>query len=292
MMLSLAELSTMTFMSMLLMIFLGFFIGIITSISGIGGGAIIMPFLLLILNMDHNYAKGTSLFLILLSSGIATLYNIKQKKISISIILFTSFFGILGSISCFIFQKYLIIEERIFFILFGLFEVIMAFRMIFKAKLELKNISKSSITLDPSIDKSISPSNSILKIEHNSFWTNKKVFRASPFFFITGFLTTFFGIGGGPITTPVFHEILHIPITSATASSSAMIFVNSIINVIYYGIQGEIQWVFGVIIGIGMMVGSYTGVFLSNHISKSMVYFLIGILLGILGTVMIIGFFV
>lgn len=287
----LEEFSTMTFWNMILMIILGIFIGIITSISGIGGGAIIMPFLLLILKLDQNYAKGTSIFLILLSSGVATIYNIKNKKLSILTILYTTSFGILGSISCFFFQKFLVIEEQVFYILFGLFEVIMAFRMIFKAKIEVKKVPGEDKQLEINGDIPIIPTSSKSRRESTPFWTKDKALRAFPFLFLTGFLTTFFGIGGGPINTPVFHEILHFPILSATAASSAMIFFNSIINVIYYGIQGEIQWIIGIIIGIGMMMGSYMGVLLSNHISKSTAYFIIGILLGILGTVMIIGFF-
>ncbi len=279
----------LTFVNILLMISFGILVGIVTSIGGIGGGSIIMPILLIIFNMEYSVAKGTSIFLILVSSGIATIYNIRKNKIHLPSILFMSLIGMGGSLVCFLLQRFLTIEENLFFFLFGVYELIIAIHMLNKAKSEIKNppLPGQSRNEETAAQKKSSLFDNKWRI--SVLHKKEDVIKAIPFFFLAGFLTTFFGIGGGPITTPVFHEILHLPIYNATAASSALFFFTSLVNCLYYGIRGEIEWIVGIIIGLGMMIGSYGGAMISNRLTKSSFYLIIGSLFGILGTIMILG---
>ncbi len=115
------------------------------------------------------------------------------------------------------------------------------------------------------------------------------VLKALPLFFLAGFLATFFGIGGGPINTPVLYEIVNLPIYNATAGSTTIIFFNSIVNLIMYGIRGQIDWVVGAIMGVGMMIGSFIGAKASSKVPRWATLVLLAVLLVIAGVKMITG---
>ena len=53
-----------------LILLIGFAVGIVSGIIGIGGGVLIVPLLIALLGMDQHKAQGTSLAALLLPSGI------------------------------------------------------------------------------------------------------------------------------------------------------------------------------------------------------------------------------
>ena len=76
-------------------VFIGFFVGILASIMGIGGGFIIVPAMIYILGMTTKVVGGTSLFQILYVTGVTT-YLHAVKNFSVDIIL--SFLLLVGGV--------------------------------------------------------------------------------------------------------------------------------------------------------------------------------------------------
>ena len=68
-------------------VFIGFFVGILASIMGIGGGFIIVPAMIYILGMPTKVVVGTSLFQIIFVTGVTT-YLHAVKNFSVDIILY------------------------------------------------------------------------------------------------------------------------------------------------------------------------------------------------------------
>ena len=84
----------------LFLIVLGFLVGAISSIAGIGGGVFFVPIMVLIFLMPINIAIDTSTFIILISSGAAFFTYLKDKRIAIKPTLIFTAFSFLGSITC------------------------------------------------------------------------------------------------------------------------------------------------------------------------------------------------
>jgi uncharacterized protein len=63
-----------------LIILLGFAVGVLVGIMGIGGGIIIVPALVHLFGMDQHLAQGTSLFIILPPLGIGALSVYWKKR--------------------------------------------------------------------------------------------------------------------------------------------------------------------------------------------------------------------
>ena len=76
-------------------VFIGFFVGILASIMGIGGGFIIVPAMIYILGMPTKVVVGTSLFQIIFVTGFTT-YLHAVKNFSVDIIL--SFLLLVGGV--------------------------------------------------------------------------------------------------------------------------------------------------------------------------------------------------
>jgi len=67
-------------MHWLLIVVLGFAVGILVGIMGIGGGIIVVPALVHLFGMDQHLAQGTSLFIILFPLGLGALWVYWKKR--------------------------------------------------------------------------------------------------------------------------------------------------------------------------------------------------------------------
>ncbi len=287
---------------------LGVLIGIIATIAGIGGGMINMPLFLLVLHFDPMLAKGTSLFTIFLSSGIALYVHIKNRKIHLLSSFIMSIFAILGSITCIFVQLVVTVDDLVFYIIFGIFEISMGLRLGRKGVKIYPNGSrkKKENEIDPKREIEEGNNKAIEEVNTKEFKEDngpistqntsinliqnpKLLIKAIPLFFLAGFVATFFGIGGGAINTPTLHEVFNLPIHYATAGSTAIIFFVSIFNTIIYGLQGLIDWAIGISLGIGMIFGARIGAITASKIPRWLTLIIIAVVMIFTGFRIILG---
>lgn len=286
---------------------IGILIGSVATIGGIGGGPLVMPIFLLILQIFPDTAKGTSIFMIFISSGMATITHFKEEKIHIPSLLILAGFAGCGSLIYFATNRLINIPLTSFYIIFGVFELFIAGRYLWKGiylfhntkkkKKSLKTamnesannidhqLSADDVSADLCIDKKSIAQNPTLK-EHLRLFTRvskKRSQWAIPFFIVSGFTSSFLGIGGGPINAPVLFELIKLPIYNATAASTTIIFFNSIVNVIMYAWRGDIDWIISIWMGGGMMLGSFIGAKFSSKIPRSWTLLLLSSLMAIAG---------
>ncbi|MFX0070098.1 MAG: TSUP family transporter, partial [Candidatus Hermodarchaeota archaeon] len=73
----------LTWIIILILIILGFFVGIVSVIAGIGGGVFFVSILTLVFLMPIKVAIDTSTFIILISSGAGFITYLKDKRIAL-----------------------------------------------------------------------------------------------------------------------------------------------------------------------------------------------------------------
>lgn len=304
----------LSIINIILLAFLGGVVGIVSTIGGIGGGPLVMPIFLLVFQFEPNFAKGTSIFMISISSAIATLTHYRHKKIYLPTLLLLALVATLGSLTYFILLPFILVDPLVFYYIFGVFEIVIALRYFWKvivlfqedhfAKMnklplpsEIKILATKNEKILADIPQETSPLADKAPIVQDPFMISYSIYKKSPkrllatlpLFFLAGFIASFLGIGGGPINTPVFYEILKLPLHNATAASSTVIFFNSIYNVFSYGLRGEVDWVVGVIMGGGMMYGSFIGAKYASKVSRSWTLFILSSLMLLAGIKMILG---
>ncbi len=85
------------YMSALLPLLVGFFVGLISSLMGVGGGFILIPAIIYIIGMPTKVAIGTSLFQIMvISSYISILHAVTTKSMDIVLSLILLIGGVIG----------------------------------------------------------------------------------------------------------------------------------------------------------------------------------------------------
>lgn len=275
---------------LLILLILGVSIGIIATIAGVGGGVMSMPIFLLILNFDQFTAKGTSLFAILLSSGVALVIHYQNGKIHLPSSLLMAIFAILGSQLCMMFQYRVTIEDWIFAIVFGFFELFIGLRLGIKGLKSLRDSRKSSQDLNQDSPKSSQDLGQETTTKPINLFKNPKLlYRAIPLFILAGFVATFFGIGGGVINTPTLYGVFKLPIHYATAGSTSIIFFTAFFNTISYGLRNQINWIVGIFLGAGTMIGGRFGAKFASKVPRWLTFLIIAILLGFTGIQLIFG---
>ncbi|MFX1570949.1 MAG: sulfite exporter TauE/SafE family protein [Promethearchaeota archaeon] len=249
----------------IVLLILGFFFGILSSLAGIGGGVFFVSTMVLLFLIPINVAVDTSTFIILISSGAGFFTYFREEKLHVKQVVIFSTFSILGSLASTVLFTFIEIDSTLLKMLFATIILIAGVNMIYKA---IK--SRKFNSTQEEIENNFS-------LHTHDYLTNLK--KSIPLFLLAGFTANLLGIGGGIINTPSLHMVLHYPIHNATAISTGIIFITAIYNTIVKSIIGQIDYLIGLIIGIGAILGSIFGAKLSGKIPKSYLQFIVAAVL-------------
>ena len=85
-----------------------------------------------------------------------------------------------------------------------------------------------------------------------------------------GFLSSFLGIGGGPIYVPLLIKVLRVPVHIATATSQCLLLITTSLAVLTHFLQGNMQTMTDVIIPLafGVIAGAQIGAIISGRLKS------------------------
>jgi len=249
----------------IILLVFGVLFGIISSVAGIGGGALHMSLMILLFAIPIDEARNTSSFIIVTFSGIAFISYYKQGKVDIKLSLIFASFALLGSITATIFFIFLPIDNTALKIIIASVVLTSGLNMIRKAftSLKLERLNNSNE----------------IQFFFDSYDHKTNLKKAIPLFFLTGFVAYLCGIGGGMLFVPILSILLKMPIFISTAISTTMIFFTGIYNAAVRIAIGKIQYLIGILIGIGAILGSLYGAKLSKKIQKHTLQFFVAVIL-------------
>jgi len=248
----------------IILIIFGILFGIISSLAGIGGGALYMSVMIIIFAIPINEARNTSTFIISLFSGFAFITYYRQGKVDLKVSIVFAGFALLGSISATIIFIAFPIDNIALKIVIASVILISGLNMIRKAIKHFKSDRNNNIIQE-------------FSFENFDYKTNLE--KGIPLFFLAGFVAHLSGIGGGMIFVPILTIAFGIPIHFATAISTTMIFFLGIYNASTRIFLGTIHYDIGILIGIGAIAGALVGAKFSKKISKSALQFFVAIVL-------------
>ncbi len=247
-------------LNFLLFLVIGFGATTFGAIVGLGGGFIIMPILLLLYpEAPKESLTAISLCTIFVNALFSAFCYFKQDKIRIGAgiaLLIATFPGaILGSIAT------SIISPSVFNTMMGLLLSVIAIVVLLKKE------------DDGYIEQKLIVSKKILAI-------------GVPFSFFTGFISSFFGIGGGIINMPVLIHLLKFPVKIAVGTSMFIILIMTFTGAIVHIIQGTMyaKHLFILIpLCIGSVAGGIAGAQLSQKLHNKIILLLLAIALIVTG---------
>lgn len=235
----------------------GCFTGIIGALLGLGGGVVIVPFLVFVSHYEPQLAIGTSMLVVLLNALSGAVGYLRQRLAVTDAAIWFSLATIPGAFLGSYGAKYL--QGKIFLGVFGFLLVGLAFNMIRKAG---RNGEENGVTVVP-------------KQYNRRLGVICSVF--------VGFLASVLGIGGGVIHVPFMIYALRFPVKVAIATSTCILAVSAIAGVVSHAWLGHIDWFAGLGLGAGAAVGAQLGVRLAAVVKSASLMRGTGILVAITG---------
>ncbi|MGA3111950.1 MAG: sulfite exporter TauE/SafE family protein [Candidatus Bathyarchaeia archaeon] len=228
----------------------GFLIGLVSVMVGLGGGFLLVPLLTLVYAFSPANAVGTSLTTILISTAVASAYFSKQKQTYYKMGLILTVSSVPGAV----FGSYLTTEVsgQVIGLLIGVFLVIVALQMINRKGSE-------SNCENP---------------EHDSGFSEKELLSQKWIVLLGIFLCFFAGLCGGllgipgVLLVPIMLLVLRMPFKAVAATSVfTMVFI-SFAGMVQHLSLGNVNVEYALLIGSGSMFGGLLGAYFCQ-ISKS-----------------------
>ncbi|MDR2953688.1 MAG: sulfite exporter TauE/SafE family protein [Prevotella sp.] len=236
-------------------LFLGaIFAGLIGSLTGLGGGVIVIPLLTLAFGVDMRYAIGTALVTsIATSSGAAAAY-IKEGITNIRIGMFLEIATTTGAVIGAIVAMYL--DKMYIAIIFGLV-------LIFSA---VRSVNKKD---EKDIDF-IAPGDKLgVKLKLNGSYPTKggsiqkynvhNVAGGYSLMTLAGILSGLLGIGSGALKVLAMDTTMRIPFKVSTTTSNFMVGVTAAASAVIYLQRGYIDPALAMPIVVGVLIGAFFG---------------------------------
>ena len=132
-------------------------------------------------------------------------------------------------------------------------------------------------------DYEIKKQNNYIFLEGDIVWNNKNITRFIVIASLTGILSTYMGIGGGMLITPIMIQAGMIP-EVVVATSSITTFFSSTISTINYVVADKLLIIYAITFSISSALGSYIGLYVSKIIldrfkRQSIIIFIVSLIL-------------
>jgi len=229
---------------------------------GAGGGFIIGPVLILLFGWDNKTAVGTSLVCVSVASISGAISYLRLKIVDIRSAILFGLAAMPGAILAVIgLEK---IDSAIFNILFAIMLLLTGLYVFWSP-----SKSEKSSTVDSEHQK------------NKGFWrvyrkitpTSGEKYRynfieplATALNTIFGFISSFFGIGGGPLRTPSLIYFFNFPVKVATATSVATMSIYTVFGSLAHLYNGNVEIQPVLPLAIGAIIGSQFGVIISKKL--------------------------
>lgn len=223
---------------------LGIFTGVIGALLGLGGGVIIVPFLVFVAHYEPQMAIGTSMLVVLLNAISGATGYIRKKLACIDAAVKFALATVPGAFLGSYVANYM--HGRVFYGVFGVFFLGLAFNMFLKA-------SKSG------------EDNGATVVPENYNW--KLGVTCSIF---VGFIASILGIGGGVIHVPFMIYVLHFPVKVAIATSTCILAISAVAGAVSHAYLSHVDWLAGLAIGLGAALGAQIGVKVASKMKSAL----------------------
>ncbi|XOD69004.1 MAG: sulfite exporter TauE/SafE family protein [Flavobacteriales bacterium AspAUS03] len=225
--------------------------GLFGSLTGLGGGVVIIPLLTLLLKVDIHYAIGSSLVAVIAtSSGSAAVY-IKERITNIRLGIFLEIATTLGAIIGALIASYFDTNDiAVFFGILLIFSVLISLK---KRAVEHVDQREDLWAERLKLNSSYPTSDGVksYKVSHIRGGFGMMTFA--------GILSGLFGVGSGALKVIAMDSIMHIPFKVSTTTSNFMIGVTAVASAVIYFQRGYIDPVLSAPVVVGVLAGSFTG---------------------------------
>lgn len=263
----------------ILLLFFSFLAGLLGALTGLGGGVIIIPVLVLLFHVNIHYAMGASLIsVIATSSGAAIAYlRAGYTNLRIGILLATS-----AVVGAFIGALLVGVVSKTFLAI--TFSLVMFFSAY--TTIKRKKDTNPATTSHPWAEKLNLRGNYTSSTTTTTYHVQNIPLGLSTMS-VAGILSGLLGIGSGTINVLAMDQILRIPFKIATTTSNFIIGITAAVSAGIYFTHGYINPTITFPVMIGVLVGSFAGANILPNIRSRNLRIIFSIIISIIGLQML-----
>ena len=225
--------------------------GLLGSLTGLGGGVVIIPLLTLVLGVDIHYAIGASIVsVIATSSGSAAAYvkeGITNIRIGMFLEIATTISAVLGAVVT------VYLNPSFIAVIFGVI-------LMFSAAMMLrKKVDHSTNDTSGKIASFFKLNGSYPTAEGPKNYTVHNVMGGFVMMFFAGIISGLLGIGSGALKVVAMDNIMRIPFKVSTTTSNFMMGVTAAASAVVYLHRGQIDPGIAMPVTIGVLIGATVG---------------------------------
>jgi uncharacterized membrane protein YfcA len=232
--------------------------GFFGSLTGLGGGLLLIPLLTLVCDVDIHYAIGTSLISIIATSSGAAQSYIKDGLVNMRLAMFLGIPTTIGAISGAFLAAY--ISKTEISIIFGVVLFATSLFILFKNGSVFKEHPKDPIATKFKLNDSYKT------LKGNIEYNVQSVPIGVILMVFAGMLSTLLGIGSGVLKVPALDNCMKLPYKVSTGTSTLMIGVTALAGVWLYIPRGYINPLITFPTVLGILLGSFIGAKLMPYI--------------------------
>ncbi|MDR1896992.1 MAG: sulfite exporter TauE/SafE family protein [Prevotellaceae bacterium] len=266
----------------ILILFVGAIVaGFVGSLTGLGGGVVIIPLLTFGLGVDIRYAVGTALVTSIATSSGAAIAYIKEKITNVRIGMFLEIATTLGAVAGALIAVYL--NKQYLAVIFGCVLIFSALRMTVKkaAQDSDDNTGTSRIAEKLKLNGSYPTAQGVVR------YRVKNVIAGYFIMMGAGVLSGLFGIGSGAFKVLAMDTVMKIPFKVSATTSNFMVGVTAAASAVVYFRRGYIDPGLAMPVVTGVLLGAFLGSKILPKASVAKLKLFFGIVISFLAVSMI-----
>lgn len=253
--------------------------GLLGALSGLGGGIIIVPLLVLGMGVDIHYAIGTSLIAVIATSTATSCAYIKEGYTNVRIGILLETATTVGAVLGVAIASYL--PASILSEIFGVFLLYCAASSLYKKKQASHDFTSDKLALALNLESTYPTSEGIKS------YPVHRVPLGYAIMFLAGSLSSILGIGSGAVKVVALDRVMGLPFKVSTTTSNFMIGVTAAASAGLYLKLGYIDPILTMPVVLGVTCGSFIGARLLPHIRTHILQQLFAYVLILIGLQMI-----
>lgn len=225
--------------------------GLIGSLTGLGGGVVIIPLLTLGFGVDMRYAIGAALVTSIATSSGATAAYIKEGITNVRIGMFLEIATTTGAVAGAVIAMYL--DKKYIAILFGCVLIFSAVRNIKKGDPASSPQKESKLAEKLKLNGSYPTAQGRVNYKVNNIAGGYSLMT------LAGILSGILGIGSGALKVLAMDTAMKIPFKVSTTTSNFMVGVTAAASAVIYLQRGYIDPGLAMPIVVGVLIGAFFG---------------------------------
>ena len=258
----------MSIFSFILLLAGGFIAGTFGALLGLGGGVLLIPFLVIVLGIPMHQAIATSIIAVIATSSAGAAMNLERRIVHMRLGMLLETVTVTGAILGGVTANYM--SEHALVKLFSGLLFLVAIIMVWRIQ---QRHGQEMVHTDGILPGTFTDDASGMTIDY----TVKNLPVTMLISLVAGNVSGLLGVGGGIFKVPAMHILSGIPMKAATATSNFMIGVTAAASAFIYFAHGHLHPIVASTAALGVLAGSMTGIRIGRKIHSKILTWIFAI---------------